>query len=328
MSLRMAAVIAAILAGLIPASTEAIEPFVNNNQVVHEKVIGDRELNLLEQNDQQVILAKSENNSGKTKTIQTGTGYLIQIQNQQTEAEGSELAFKVRAVKLGKGSSPGARAKANARANFKAGKFSSGSTIIPGADGFVRQSQSQNPFFCRYQENAPLACKPRVKATGAFQGNGNNPPPPENSQFGASHYKGGPNPFIDKFDYNNPNHTRENIDFSNQRRMNHSYDRHAKDCFGMQQNRNKETLQKSEKNLRDFIESPETERIKGCYQYDTPAYHYKKPDQNLTVSVNATNNEYISVRNATKLQIERLEIDGSLGYDNRPPLILRLRGPK
>ena len=62
MSLRMAAVIAAILAGLIPASTEAIEPFVNNNQVVHEKVIGDRELNLLEQNDQQVILAKSENN--------------------------------------------------------------------------------------------------------------------------------------------------------------------------------------------------------------------------------------------------------------------------
>ena len=65
-SLKMAAVIAAILAGLIPASTEATsaQPYILNSKspVVQEKVIGDRELNLLEQNDQQVILAKSENN--------------------------------------------------------------------------------------------------------------------------------------------------------------------------------------------------------------------------------------------------------------------------
>jgi hypothetical protein len=74
-----------------------------------------------------------------------------------------------------------------------------------------------------------------------FQGDGNNPPP-EDGQFDASQYKGGPNPFIDKFDYDNPTHTRENVDFSSQKRMNHAYDRHAEKCFGMKENRNKESL--------------------------------------------------------------------------------------
>ena len=78
------------------------------------------------------------------------------------------------------------------------------------------------------------------------------------------------------------------------------------------------------------IESPETERINGSYRYETPAYHYKKPDEDLIVTVNATTNKYISVRNATDFQLEKLEIDGNLGYDSRPPmsLTLRLRGPK
>ena len=98
-----------------------------------------------------------------------------------------------------------------------------------------------------------------------FQDDGNNPPF-EDSQFDASQYKGGPNPFIDKFDYNNPNHTRENTDFSSQKRMNHAYDRHAEKCFGMKENRNKENLKKFEKKARSFIESPETEKIKGSYR--------------------------------------------------------------
>jgi hypothetical protein len=70
MSLKMAAIIAAILAGLIPASTEAIEPSVNNNQVVHERVIGDRKFNSLEDNDRHVILAKTGDSvpSGPTST--------------------------------------------------------------------------------------------------------------------------------------------------------------------------------------------------------------------------------------------------------------------
>ena len=97
--------------------------------------------------------------------------------------------------------------------------------------------------------------------------------------------------------------------------MNHSYDGHAETCFSIQENRNKENLQKFEKNVRDYRESPEMERIDGSYRYETPAYHYNKPDEDLVVTVNATNNEYISVKNATDFQLEKSEIDGNLGYD-------------
>ena len=214
---------------------------------------------------------------------------------------------------------PGARAKAAARRNAQ----SSGSFLIPGANGFVPQRT-----YCRYHENAPLSYKPRVKVSDSpFQGDGNNPPPEDCSEFDFSQYKGGPSPFKN-FDYDNENYTRENVVFSSQRRMNHSYDGHAEKCFGMQENRNKQSLQKFEKNIRDYVESAETERINGSYRYETPAYHYKKPDEDLIITVNATNNEYISVRNATDFQLEKLEIDGNLGYDSRPSMSLKLRGPK
>jgi hypothetical protein len=73
MAFKTAAFIAAILAGLIPASAEAIEPSVNNNQVVHERVIGDREFNSFENNDRQVILAKTGDNAPSVPTS-TGRG--------------------------------------------------------------------------------------------------------------------------------------------------------------------------------------------------------------------------------------------------------------
>ena len=88
--------------------------------------------------------------------------------------------------------------------------------------------------------------------------------------------------------------------------MSHLYDGHAEQCFGIQENRNKENLQKFEKSIRDYIESPETERINGSYRYETPAYLYKKPDEDLIVTVNAINNECISARNETEFQLEKL----------------------
>ncbi len=240
-------------------------------------------------------------------------------------SEGSKSSLNVRCGDLSK-SGPGARAKADARQNAKAVKSSSGSTLIPGAEALVPQNS-----YCLYHKNAPLSCKSSVKVSNSpFQGDGdNNQPPPENDQFDSSSYKGGQSPF-ENYDYDNSDHTRENTDFSNKRRMSHSYDGHAKKCFGIQENRNKESLQKFEKNIRDYIESPETERINGSYRYETAAYHYKKPDEDLIVTVNATNNEYISARNVTDFQLEKLEIDGNLGYDSRPTmsLTLRLRGPK
>lgn len=169
---------------------------------------------------------------------------------------------------------------------------------------------------------------------GPFQGDGdNNQPPPEDGKFDASEYKGGPNPFIDKFDYDNPNHTRENTDFSSQKRMNHAYDRHAEKCFSMKENRNKESLKKFKGKARSFIESPETEKINGSYRYETPAYLYylyKEKDGNLVGIVNATDNSFITVVNATESQLKGIEEGNNFGLDTRPSmqLTLRLRGPK
>ena len=59
---------------------------------------------------------------------------------------------------------PGARAKAAARRNAQ----SSGSFLIPGANGFVPQRT-----YYRYHETAPLSYKPRVKVSDSpFQGDG------------------------------------------------------------------------------------------------------------------------------------------------------------
>lgn len=125
---------------------------------------------------------------------------MIKIQNQQNQpSEALKSALEMRSGDLGKGSSPGSRAKADARRNAQAVKFSSGSTIIPGADGFLPQTT-----YCGYHQNAPLSCKPKLKVSDSpFQDNGgDNQPPPESSQFDASKYKGGPSPF-EEYEYKN-----------------------------------------------------------------------------------------------------------------------------
>ena len=58
----MAALIATILAGLIPVSAEAIETSGNNNQVYQERLLSDQEFNSFEDNQQKVILVKAEGN--------------------------------------------------------------------------------------------------------------------------------------------------------------------------------------------------------------------------------------------------------------------------
>lgn len=246
---------------------------------------------------------------------------MIEIKNQQNQP--SEALKSVLEIRSGDQSKfgPGARAKAGARRNAKG----SGSFMISGAYGFVPQGT-----YCRGNDNAPLSCKPRVKVSDSpFPDDGdNNPPPPENGNFDLSQYKGGPNPFLDKFDYDNPNHTPENTDFNNQKRMNHAYDRHAEKCFGMKENRNKENLKKFEGKARSFIESPETEKIKGSYRYETPTYFYKEKDGNLVVIVNATDNSFITLVNATESQLDSMKEDHKFGLDTRPSMQLRLRGPK
>lgn len=233
--------------------------------------------------------------------IKTGSGILIG--NQQI-SEGSKSALIIRSGDLGKGSNPGARAKADARRNAQAGKFSSGSSIIPGANGFVPQQP-----YCRYHENAPLSCKPKVKVSdGPFQGDGdNNQPPPEDGKFDTSQYKGGPSPFK-KYEYEDPAVVAQNIGFTQPRRLNKSYDKHAEDCFGIMGNRNKENLEIFKDDIQNLAQSAD-EVYKGSYRYEDPAYIFlKEIDEKMTaVIVNATDGEYITSINPTSGQIEDLE---------------------
>lgn len=55
-SFKIAVLIAASAAGLIPANTEAIEPPANNNQIYQERLLSEQEFNSFEDNNGQVIL--------------------------------------------------------------------------------------------------------------------------------------------------------------------------------------------------------------------------------------------------------------------------------
>lgn len=242
------------------------------------------------------------------------------ILNEEFPTETFKPEVELRGGELGNSKSgPGARAKADARRSY-----SSGSSLIPGVDGFV----PQRAFFHSY-DNTAFKKRVAYNERFAYQGNGNYPPPGDGKSSGVGEFKGGPNPFAGKFDYKNPKHTPQTTDFSNKRRMSHSYAKHAKKCFNIQQNQNKASLNTFETSLRNYMEAPGTNRIEGCYRYEVPAYHYRNPAEDLVVTINATNNEFISVRNATKPQLERLAIDGNLGLDTRPnmtDMVLRLRG--
>nr|UQS76332.1 hypothetical protein [Haslea ostrearia] len=99
-------------------------------------------------------------------------------------------------------------------------------------------------MYCRYHENARLFCKPKVKVSDSpFQDNGgDNQPPPESSQFDASKYRGGP-PLFEEYEYKDPAVVAQNIGFNQPNRLNKSYDKHAEECFGIVENRNKENLE-------------------------------------------------------------------------------------
>ena len=161
----------------------------------------------------------------KDNIIKTGDILLV---SDKRISNGSKSALAIRSGEISK-TNAGARAKADARKNVKARKQNSGSAIIPGAQALVPQNT-----YCRYHQYAPPSCKVRVTpGPGHDQDPGQDIPPPspsEDSPFDESKYKGGSSPFLGKFNYDNLNHSRGNVDFSNKRRMSHSYDGHAKKC--------------------------------------------------------------------------------------------------
>ena len=295
--------------------------FINSSQET-QSTNNQKTYTVADDDEQSLIESQSVNST----RVKTGSGAVIEIRTSVQPSEALKSALEVRCGDLGK-SGPGARAKADARRNVKAGKFSSGSTIIPGANGFVPQSS-----YCRYHENAPLSCKPRVKVSdGPFQGDGdNNQPPPEDGNFDASQYKGGPSPFKEH-EYEDPATVAQNIGFNQPKRLNKSYDKHAEDCFGIMGNRNKENLEIFKGDIQNLAQSAD-EVYKGSYRYKDPAYIFlKEVDEKITaVIVNATDGEYITSINPTKGQMDDLNSNGNIGLDTRPSmqLTLRLRGPK
>lgn len=159
-----------------------------------------------------------------------------------------------------------------------------------------------------------------------FYGDGNNPPP-EGGNQDSSYYKGGPSPFKD-FDYSNNDYTRQNVCFDDEKTMSHLYDRHARDCFGIQEPRNKESLERFKGKLRNYVESLKTDRINGSFRYEIPAFNFWDDSTDLVVTVDATTNKCVGLRNATDFQLDNLEKDGNIGFDSRPLMVLKLRGPK
>ena len=283
----------------------------------------------LPENDSPVGVIESEfknefnfSNSGNSNTegthirVKTGSGIIFSTPS----LRGGDLPESNSPRPISEKSGPYARGVQKARTN---GQKTTGSKSTILVEGLTPQQ-----VYSKYHSaQQPLSCRPKVSLSSTPFNNDQGQPPPEDSQSGhISQFRGGPSPFTE-FDYTNPNHTRENVDFSNQSRLSHSYDGHARECFNIMGNRNKQTLGRFENEVRTYIESPETERIFGSYRYEFPAYHYKKPDQDLIVTVNAITNEYVSCRNATNFQLEKFEIDGNLGYDSRPSMQLRLRTP-
>ena len=264
------------------------------------------------------------------RVIKTSSGVLFiprkDFQNEIPDYLKEAIQLRSGDLDLGKWKfGPGSRAKSDAVRNFKAKPSSS--SIIPGADGFVPQTT-----YCRYHENAPLSCNPKVKVSDSpFQDNGgDNQPPPESSQFDASNYKGGPSPF-EEYEYKDPAVVAQNIGFNQPNRLNKSYDKHAEDCFGIVENRNNENLGIFKGDITNLAQSAD-EVYKGSYRYQDPAYIFlKEINEKMTaVIVNATDGEYITTINPTSGQMEDLQSNGNIGLDTRPSmqLTLRLRGPK
>jgi Colicin D len=273
-----------------------------------------------------------ESQSVDSTKIKTGSGIVINIRTSGHETKALKYNLKLSGGDLGK-SGPGPKAKADARRNSTSTAKGSGSLIIPGVDGFV-------PNKSYYGSNKQFSYK-SVKVVGnPLQGdenNGNNPPP-EDGQCDArqetnSEYKNGPSPFKD-YNYKDRETVAQNILFNKPRRLDKTYDKHAKECFDITENRNNSNLLRFQKDIEDLAQS--ADRVyKGSYRYEDPAFIFvKEIDNKMTVViVNATNNEYITVFNPTANQMKNLNLDVNIGFDTRPSspstqMILRFRGPK
>lgn len=198
---------------------------------------------------------------------------------------------------LGK-SGPGARAKADAKANVKKGiKLKTGS----GALLFVENFVPQNAYCMYHKSDSPASCKSATISPSPFDNDN-----PSTSNYGRtdgssdiSNYKGGPSPFK-QYKYDDPATVSKSIGWNRKDHLNKSYDKHAEDCFGLTENRNKENLEHFKRDVTDLAQSADNV-ILGSYRFKDPAYIFvKEINGKLTaVVVNAMDYEYITTINST-----------------------------
>lgn len=209
--------LALVLLGLIPSIAHESKTVGSSSPSQIEKVIDSEEpaqiLDLqylnprkLPRNFSQALVL-----SRKITSLNESPDSISPIVSQMLEIRGGDLS--------GWKFSPGSRARRAAVRNST--KTGGGGSL------FVEEFTPLNPYRYqhRYSAGVPVKAQPNL-----FQpGNGGN------GEGGGdfSNFKGGPSPYEGKFDYNNPAHSRENVKFVD-KRVDHSYDRHAKDCYGME----------------------------------------------------------------------------------------------
>ena len=107
-------------------------------------------------------------------------------------------------------------------------------------------------------------------------------------------------------------------------RLNKSYDKHAKNCFGIVENINTQNLEIFKGDIKNSVKSL-NDVYKGSDRYEDPAYIFvKEIDGKMTaIIVNATDGEYITSINPTRGQMNDLKSNRTVHLCN-----FRLRGPK
>ena len=212
-----------------------------------------------EKNDLQSTANTRDNSQNLGRIIKTGTGLIfIKSGGNSAPTTSTETTLKISGGDQSK-TGPGARAKTDARRHAK----TRSSSIF--VNGFVPQQT-----YCRYhRSDPPLSCKLSVKASDdSFQpkDDGNNLPPQEGQErFDPSKYKGGLSPFKEH-EYEDPTTVAQNIGFNQPKRLDKSYEKHAKDCFGLKGNRNKENLEIFKADIQDLAQSAD-EVYMGSYRY-------------------------------------------------------------
>lgn len=83
-------------------------------------------------------------------------------------------------------------------------------------------------------------------------------------------------------------------------------------------NRNRATFQEFQGKVENLIQFPDVRKYNGSYRSETPAYISKEKD----AGVPSTNNEFLTVGNANRPQLDNLAESGNIELDTRKILLV------